>query len=75
MKKLIALLLPVLFTGCQHMSVEDISEIDTSNKQPACVRQCTASYSDCVGEAFGIAAQNSCGNAYKICINTCPATE
>jgi len=75
MKKLIALLLPVFFAGCQHMYVEDISEVDTSNKQSSCVRECTTPYSDCAGEAYAIAALNSCGNAYKVCINTCPAAE
>ena len=59
--------------GCQHFAVDDISSIDTSQKNQLCIRQCSATYSDCIGKAFGISAQNSCGNGYKVCVQTCPA--
>jgi hypothetical protein len=52
--------------------VSGIESVDTKNKNGACVRQCTGTYSSCIGNAFGIAAQNNCGGAFKVCANTCP---
>ena len=74
MKNLFILLtLTIVVTGCQHFSVSDVADIDTSKKDQTCIRQCTVGYSNCVGGAFGIAAQNSCVNGFKVCSNTCPA--
>ena len=49
-----------------------IDSVDTKNKNGACVRQCTATYSSCIGNAMGIAAQNNCGSGFKVCANSCP---
>jgi hypothetical protein len=62
-----------MMVGCQHFAVDDISAIDTSQQDQSCIRQCSATYSNCIGKAFGISAQNACGNGYKACIQTCPA--
>ena len=58
----------VAMTGC----VRSISDIDTSKKNQACVRDCSGVYSRCLSGAFGIAAQNGCGEGFKVCSNACP---
>jgi hypothetical protein len=58
----------VALAGC----ASSIDSVDVSGKNQACVRQCTGTYSNCVGNAFGIAAQNACGSGYRACANTCP---
>lgn len=59
--------------GCAY----SIAEIDTSKKEPACVRQCLGSYSPCVsqGPSIGFKTETlrACKEAYVICLNTCPA--
>jgi hypothetical protein len=55
-------------TGCVH----SITDIDTSKKNQACVRECSGVYSRCLSGAFGIAAQNGCGDGFKVCSNSCP---
>ena len=71
-KSLIAMLIPILLAGCQNMPVENVSEVDTGNKQSSCVSECKYLDSEDAGEAFG---KKSFGNAYKVCINNCPTTD
>jgi len=49
-----------------------IDSVDTKNKNGACVRQCTGTYSNCIGNAFGLSAQSACASGFKACANTCP---
>ena len=49
-----------------------IDSVDTSGRNQACVRQCTGTYSSCIGNAFGISAQSACASGFKACANTCP---
>ncbi len=72
MRPIIILSALVVLTACQHMLVEDIHAIETAKTDPSCVRECSTAYSNCIGGAFGISAQNACGNGYKLCIGTCP---
>jgi hypothetical protein len=71
-KKLLLLaLLPL--AGCAY-SIEDI---DISKTEPACARQCTATYSSCIhgGPVVGAKTEilRACREAYSICTRTCPA--
>jgi hypothetical protein len=62
-----------LCSGCAY----SIKDIDTSNREPACVRQCTATYSACVSQGpsvgFRTETLRACGEAYSVCANTCPS--
>lgn len=59
----------VLLAGC----AADLP--DVSNKEPACARSCTSSYSTCLGHdsRFPIAQQHQCADAMQACASTCPA--
>ena len=54
-----------------------IKNIDVSKAEPACARQCTIVYSDCVsrGNQVGFKTETlrACRDAYGACIATCPA--
>jgi hypothetical protein len=54
--------------GC----VTSIDSVDTKGKNQACVRQCTETYSRCIGNAMGMPAQSSCASGFRACANTCP---
>lgn len=62
-----------LLSGCSY----SIKDIDVSNSEPACVRQCTVSYSSCVSQGnqvgFKTETLRACREAYLICAKTCPA--
>jgi len=62
----------VLLSGCSY----SIKEIDVSNLEPECVRQCTTSYSSCVSQGnqvgFKTETLRACQEAYSICVSTCP---
>ena len=64
--------LAFLLSGCSY----SIKEIDVSDLDPECVRQCTASYSSCVSQGnqigFKTETLRACQEAYSICVNTCP---
>ena len=66
---LVALL---VFSGCAY----SISKIDISNTEPKCARECSNTYSQCVsgGPSVGFKTETlrACGEAYQICIKTCP---
>jgi hypothetical protein len=60
-------------SGCAY----SISEIDVSNVDPVCARECTKTYSECVsgGNQVGFKTETlrACKEAYEACIETCPA--
>ena len=56
--------------GC---TLPNIKDVDTSKAQPDCVRQCTASYSNCVSTVRQREVFQACHDAYHVCVNTCPA--
>lgn len=61
-----------LLSACAY----SIKDVDTSKADPACVRQCTTSYSSCVsgGPSIGFKTETlrACGEAYSVCVSTCP---
>ncbi len=61
-----------VLTGCAY----SISDINVSNLEPACVRECSATYSSCVSGGPQIGAKTetlrACREAYSVCVNTCP---
>lgn len=71
--RFLGIVLVALLTGCAY----SIKDVDTSKAEPACVRQCTSSYSACVsgGPSIGFKTETlrACGEAYSICISSCPS--
>lgn len=57
--------------GCTPLP--KITEVDTSKAQPDCVRQCTGQYSGCMSTVREPVVYRACHEAYKVCVNTCPA--
>ncbi len=55
-------------SGC----ASSIDSVDVSGKNQNCVRQCTATYSSCVGGTYAISAQNACASGYRACAKSCP---
>jgi hypothetical protein len=70
--KMFFITIPLIFLlGCAY----SISEIDTSDYEPKCVRECTKAYSECVSvdhAGFHTETLRACKESYKQCINTCP---
>ncbi len=68
----IQLVLTLVLSGCAY----SIAEIDVSNAEPSCVRQCAETYSKCVSSGPYVGAKTetlrACREAYSICISTCP---
>ncbi|EIF32125.1 hypothetical protein BCh11DRAFT_07706 [Burkholderia sp. Ch1-1] len=65
-----ALLASILvLAGCAS-----VSDIDTSQLEPACAQACTARYSECLGKftLFPIQAQHQCTDAMHLCAKSCP---
>lgn len=61
----------VALVGC----ASSIDNVDVSGKNQACVRQCTGTFSNCVGGSTGIGAvqaQNACASGYRACAKACP---
>jgi len=62
-----------LLTSCSY----SIAEIDVSNYERSCVRQCSTSYSSCVsgGNQVGFKTETlrACKESYVVCVHTCPA--
>ena len=58
----------IALAGC----VTSIDSVDTKGKNQACVRQCTGTYSSCIGNAMGMPAQSACASGFRACANTCP---
>ncbi len=73
------LALPFAFAALTACANTDLSDIDTSNAEPACTRECTAHYSECAqgGPAIGSNAQTlkACKEGLRMCISTCPRTQ
>ena len=68
-----AIVLMILSTqGCSYR----ITDIDVSNKESSCVRECTKSYSSSVSQGnqigFKTETLRAAKDAYSICISTCP---
>lgn len=67
----------VLATAFVAGCASSIKDVDASKAAPACVRECTATYSACVtgGPSVGFKTEllRACGDAYSICIANCPA--
>lgn len=53
-----------------------ITDIDVSDKEPKCVRECTATYSNAVSQGnqvgFKTETLRAAKDAYSICVSTCP---
>lgn len=66
------------FSGCAHSSLDT----DVSNLDPACVRECSKTYSQCASSAnlrgdFGLVsvALRKCSEDRKACVEKCPQIE
>jgi len=59
--------------GCAY----SIANIDVSDKEPSCIRECTESYSTCASGGsrvgFNTETLRACREAYSICVGTCSA--
>lgn len=59
--------------GCTY----PISEVDVSDAEPTCVRECTKSYSECIQAAPAVGSPDmvlkACRESFKVCVDTCPA--
>ena len=70
MRILLAML--VILSGCAY----SISNVDITNTESNCARECSKVYSQCVsgGPSVGFKTETlrACGEAYQICIKTCP---
>ena len=61
----------LVLSGC----TASIKDIDISNADPDCARQCTITYSSCVSvPAIGVpyTLRSACKESYEKCIQTCP---
>jgi hypothetical protein len=56
-------------------SCATVSDIDTSNKDPACAATCSTNYNDCVKAftLYPIIAQHECAGSLHACATACPA--
>jgi hypothetical protein len=72
-KRVFCVLGAALVSGCAY----SIKDVDVSKAAPMCVRECTATYSACVsgGPSVGLKTETlrACGDAYAVCIASCPA--
>ena len=68
MKKTIATAtLTLSLFGCVSLA-----DVDTSKKNPNCVRQCSTTASQCMGNAITYPSVSGCRDAFKICTDSCP---
>lgn len=77
---ILSVVLALLLSACAGATPqESVESVDLKSKEPACVRECSTTYSDCVSRA-GITYNRlvandilrACGGALKICADTCP---
>ncbi len=72
MKFVVTLLSIIFLSGCAY----SIKDIDVSNLESSCVRECSKSYSSCVSQGnqvgFKTETLRACQESYIICTNTCP---
>ena len=66
-KKLLITILTFSLFGCVSLA-----DVDTSKKNPNCVRQCSTTASQCMGNAITYPSVSGCRDAFKICTDTCP---
>lgn len=63
----------LLVAGC---TTTDLRDIDVSKAAPACARECTTAYSQCVsgGPSVGFKTETlgACKEALRLCVSTCP---
>jgi hypothetical protein len=68
----IILAINVVASGCAY----SIKDIDVSDLEPSCVRECSTSYSSCVSQGnqvgFKTETLRACRESYQVCTNTCP---
>ncbi len=72
MKYLIIALLLLAFSGC----TASIKDVDVSQAEPDCARECTTTYSLCVSRtAIGVpySLLSACKESFEKCIQTCPS--
>lgn len=72
------MLLLIGLSGCA--SGADIADVDLSNREPGCARQCLATYSECAGNASMARGTvntgsilSACKASLRACGTTCPA--
>lgn len=62
-----------LLAGCTY----SIKDVDLSQAEPTCARQCAGTYSACVsgGNQVGFKTETlrACKEGFEACIRTCPA--
>jgi len=77
---ILSVVLALLLSACAGATPQQSLEaVDLKNKEPACVRECSTTYSACIQRA-GITDNRliandilrACGGALKICADTCP---
>jgi hypothetical protein len=65
-------------SACTTTPPAEVPPDAIAGRDPACVRQCTAKYSDCAGgagQARGMRVGevlNACRSGMDLCISTCP---
>jgi hypothetical protein len=72
MKYLIIASLFLALSGC----TASIKDVDISQAEPDCARQCTTVYSSCVSvTAIGVpyTLRSACKESFEKCIQTCPS--
>jgi hypothetical protein len=71
-KKIVFLVSITLVAGCAY----SIKDVDVSDLDPTCVRECSTSYSSCVSQGnqvgFKTETLRACQDSYVVCTNTCP---
>lgn len=73
-------LLALSLSGCAGVvPQQSLGATDLSKKEPACVRECSTTYSACIQRAgttdnrrIANDILRACGGALKICADTCP---
>jgi uncharacterized protein YgiB involved in biofilm formation len=72
MRYLIIASLFLALLGC----TASIKNVDISQAEPNCARQCTTAYSSCVSQtAIGVpySLMSACKDSFEKCIETCPS--
>ena len=74
----LAILATLVLAACAISEGTRLDDIDTAGREPACVRQCSAVYSECAGRAgnaMGIRVSevlSACKSSMRTCVGTCP---
>lgn len=74
---MIRLLAVLVFSASLFGCAYSISDVNVSQYEPTCVRQCSQIYSSCVSQGnqigFKTETLRACRESYVVCTNTCPA--